>query len=326
MSQKSVARFLPVVAGCVALLGAPGCITIDLAALGDKSMRETVIAGQRGPKLALIEVDGLLTAQPDRNWIGVETQSTVGRVKEQLDMARRDDDVRAVLLRIDTPGGTATASELLYHEVLKFKKERGIPVHAQLMGTATSGGYYLAMATDRVVAHPTTITGSIGVIFVGVEISGLMSKLGISDQTVTGGKFKDAGSPLRPRTPAEMAHFQAIIDDLHEVFRDRVDRGRPGLDRAQVDALADGRIFSAPQARDAGLVDAIGSIDDTVDAIRNRLGASEIRVVRYHRPQEWRRTAYDRGPEAPVLNVDLGSLLQPPGTPGFHYLWWPGAH
>jgi protease-4 len=311
--------------GLAALLAAPGCISIDLAALGDKTMQETVISGERGPKLAIIEIDGILTGQPERNWIGVESQSTVARVTEQLDMARRDRDVAAVLLRIDTPGGTATASELLYHEILKFKRERGIPVHAQLMGTATSGGYYLAMAADRVVAHPTTITGSIGVIFVGVEVSGLMSKLGITDQTVTAGQYKDAGSPLRPRTPAEQAQFQAIIDDLHEVFRERVDQGRPGLDRAQVDALSDGRIFSATQARDAGLVDAIGSLDDTAAAIRNRLGVAEMRVIRYHRPQEWRRTVYDRGAGAPVLRVDLGSWLTPLQQPGFHYLWWPGA-
>jgi protease-4 len=311
--------------GLLALAVLPGCITIDLAGLGDKAMKETVIAGEGGPKVALIEIDGMITDYAEENVFGLESQSTVARVREQLDLARQDGDVGAVLLRIDSPGGTASASEILYHEILKFKGERGIPVHAQLMGTAASGGYYVAMACDRISAHPTTITGSIGVIFVGVEVSGLMSKLGITDQTVTAGRYKDAGSPLRPRTPEERAQFQAIIDDLHEVFRSRVDAGRPGLDRAQVDALSDGRIFSARQALDLGLVDDIGGIDDSVKALQDRIGAPEVRLVRYHRPQEWRRTPYDRGPAVPVLKVDLGAWLTPLQRPGFHYLWWPGA-
>lgn len=318
-------RALVLAIATLVLSGAPGCITIDLAGFGEKGMRETVIAGDSGPKVALIELDGLLTDFAEPGLLGMESPSTVARFREQLDMARRDDDVKAVLLRIDSPGGTTSASEILYQQVLKFKRERGVPVYAQLMGTATSGGYYVAMATDRVIAHPTTITGSIGVIYVGVEVSGLMRKLGITDQTVTAGKYKDAGSPLRPRTDEETAQIQAIIDDLHSLFRDRVAHGRPGLDRERVDALSDGRLFDAIQAHELGLVDDIGSIDDSLEALRLRIGTDETRVVRYHRPQEWRRTPYDRAAAAPVLRIDLGSWLTPLQRPGFHYLWWPGA-
>jgi len=303
----------------------PGCITLNIGGVGEQAMTETVVSGDRGPKVAMVEIDGLITGSPGRNLIGGETQSTLARVKEQLDLARRDEDVRAVVLRIDTPGGTATASSLIYDEIRRFKETRRVPVVAQLMGTATSGGYYVAMAADRVVACPTTVTGSIGVIFVGVEVSGLMQKLGISNQTVTGGAHKDAGSPLRPMTPAERAQIQSVIDDLHRNFRDVVAAGRPALDRSRVDALADGRIFSAPQAREAGLVDEIASLEDTLADTQRRLGAESIRVVRYHRPDEWRRTVFDSAPAAPVVNVDFGSLLGPLRHPGFHYLWWPGA-
>ena len=153
----------------------------------------------------------------------------MSRVREQLDRARDDPEVRALLLRINSPGGTATASDLVYGEILRFKRERGVPVVAQLMGLATSGGYYVAMAADVVVAHPTTVTGSIGVRFVSVSLAGLMEKVGIEDQTLVAGSHKDAGSPLRRLTREERAHLQSVLDDLHSRFEQVVAAGRPNL-------------------------------------------------------------------------------------------------
>lgn len=319
-------RLLALVASVVSI--APlGCITVNVGGAGERDMQETVIHGEQGPKVALIEVDGMITSRSTRTVFGYEIQSPLARVTEQLDTAREDEEVKAIILRIDTPGGTATASSLLHREIERFKEDRNVPVIAQLMGTATSGGYYVAVATDKVIAHPTTVTGSIGVIFLGVEVSGLMEKLGITDQTVTGGEYKDAGSPLRPMTREERAQLQAIIDDLHDDFRAAVDAGRPNLDRAQVDAVSDGRIFSAPQALELGLVDAIGSLEESLGEARQRIGAPEVRLIRYHRPQEWRRTAHDRSAAADSrpLDSDFRALSAPLSTPGFHYLWWPGV-
>jgi protease-4 len=206
-----------------------------------------------------------------------------------------------------------------------------VPVIAHFMGMATSGGYYVAMAADEIVAEPTNVTGSIGVILVGVDVSGLMEKFGVTDQTITGGRLKDAGSPLRTMTPEERAIFQSVIDDLHARFRTVVAAGRPKLSEDRVLALSDGRIFSAPQALENGLIDSVGSIDETVDKIERRLGVSEAVVVTYHRRGESRRNLYTRSPSSPpgagrmLLEQSAGAGLAGILMPGFHYLWWPGA-
>jgi len=308
-----------------ALLAPAGCLTVNVVPGPGQGLEERRIQGESGPKILLVEIDGPITSRPEEQLFGPDEPSTVGSVREQLDRARRDDDVAAVLLRIDTPGGGATASEILYRDVLRFKQERGVPVVAQLMSLATSGGYYVAMAADEVVAHPTTVTGSIGVLFVGVEFSGLMDKLGISDQTLTGGEQKDAMSPLRPMTPAERSHMQAVVDDLHARFKSVVAEGRPDLSQEEVEALGDGRIFSASQALEQGLVDRTGSLQETIAALEQRLGVPGSRVVAYVRPNEWQPTIYDRGPGAPVLQLDLSQLFGWRPSPGFHYLWWPGG-
>jgi protease-4 len=123
--------------------------------------------------------------------------------------------VVALLLRVNSPGGTVSASETLYHELERWKERSGKPVVAYLQGLATSGGYYVAMSADEVVAHPTAITGSIGVVMLGINVSGLMERFGVEDQTFTSGDFKDAGSALRPMRPEERAYFDEVIGDLH---------------------------------------------------------------------------------------------------------------
>lgn len=337
------ARRSPFLAAALALfaaLGLTGCISIDLLGGGEHApLEESVVLGRKGPKILLLEIDGVVdSVEAVPSLFGVGASNMVARTREVLDRAREDDQVRAVLLRIDSPGGTATASEQIHTEIVRFKRERGVPVVAQLLNTAASGGYYIAMAADTVQAHPTTVTGSIGVIYTSLNFAGLMEKLGIEDQTITGGEFKDVGSPFRRLTPEERAQLQSIVDDLHERFKQIVDEGRPELGREEVDALANGRIYSAVQARDNGLVDRLGTIEDAVGLIEDRLGVSRSRVVAYHRPSEVRRNLYTRGGSpAPRLarggamvgafgagstwTRGLAALLQ---RPGFHYLWWPG--
>jgi protease-4 len=307
-----------------------GCIQIDIFGGRRGGLVETAVLGQQGPKILLVEIDGLIQQEESSGGLGPGRESTVARVREQLDRARRDRRVRALLLRINTPGGGATASDLIHGELQRFKRERGIPVFAHLLGMATSGGYYVAMAADEVVAEPTTVTGSIGVIFVGVNFAGLMERWGIEDQTVAAGSLKDAGSPLRRMTREERRIFEGVVGDLHERFQQVVTEGRPQLDRLRVEALSDGRIYSATQALENGLVDHIGSLEDSVERLEERLGVSESVVVSYHRPHEWRQNLYTRAP-LPAAGSHgshgtwdpaqlLGSM-----TPGFHYLWWPAA-
>lgn len=318
-----------------------GCISVDLFSGGGQApLTESVVRGKSGPKILLLEIDGVITgADEDPSLLGFGSRSMVTRVRETLDRAVEQDDVKAILLRIDSPGGSATASEQVYTEIRRFAKARQVPVVAQMLSTAASGGYYVAMAADTIQAHPTTVTGSIGVIFTSVNFVGLMEKLGVEDQTITGGEFKDAGSPFRRLTSEERAQLQAIVDDLHARFREIVERGRPELTQEQVAALADGRIYSARQALANGLVDRVGTLENAVGLIEDRLGVSASRVVAYHRPSAPRRNLYARA--LPGLPMGLGGVALPLqaagveglatdvlgrllGRPGFHYLWWPG--
>lgn len=302
-----------------------GCVTIDLGG-GRGEMRESLVHGRSGPKVLLLDIDGEITDRDASGVLGwVLSEGTVSRVRDELDLAESQGDIAAILLRIDSPGGSPTASDAVFRQIDRFKREYDIPVHAQLLGTAASGGYYVAMAADRIVASPTTITGSIGVIMLGINLSGLMDKIGVDDQTITSGPYKDAGSFLRPMRPEERAQLSSVIDDLYERFLAVVDQGRPQLERDRLRELADGRIYSAPQALQAGLVDEIGDLEETIDALRLQLGAQDVRVVSYHRHREGPSNVYSRTTmKAPVeIEPDAASRLWP--RQGFYYLWWPAA-
>jgi protease-4 len=322
-------ELLPALALVAVVLG--GCIQIDIFGGGRGGLVESTVRGDRGPKILMLEIDGVIQQEEQSGPLGASRESTVARVREQLDRARRDRQVRGLLLRINSPGGGATASDLIHAELMRFKQQRDIPIVAHLLGMATSGGYYVAMAADQVVAEPTTVTGSIGVIFVGVNFAGLMESWGIEDQTIAAGAHKDAGSPLRRMTREERRIFQGVVEDLHDRFQQVVTEGRPKLDRLQVEALADGRIYSATQALENGLVDQIGSLEDSIEQLEKKLGVSESVVVSYHRPHEWRQNLYTQAPVPfPAARSSVRGGLDPAlllgaMTPGFHYLWWPGA-
>jgi protease-4 len=306
-------------------LAAAGCITLNIPGGKPGDLKETVIEGERGPKVALIEIEGLLreTGKPLPLGLGRE-ESPVARVRAQLDKAAKDRAVKAVVLRIHSPGGTATASEIIYGEIQRFKSKKPVPVVAQLVGIATSGAYYAAMAADSVYANPTTVTGSIGVIFVSVNVSGLMEKLGLADQTLTTGPYKDVGSPLRPMSPEDRALMQGVLNDLYRRFVQVVAAGRPQLPAARVAELADGRIYSATQAQANGLIDGVADLPGTIDEVRHRAGLEEVRVVTYHRKREWRENLYTLSPNLETLAVNPTALLDLLPAPTFAYLWWPG--
>jgi len=311
-------------AGLALLTG--GCITINALGGGREPLVESRIEGDGGPKVVMVDIDGLITSADREGPLGMPgPESTVARLREQLDRAREDDDVRGLLVRINSPGGAVTAADVAYRELLRFKKDRDVPVVAQLMGVAASGGYYVALAADVILAHPTSITGSIGVISAGINVSGLMERFDVEDQTFTSGEFKDAGSPLRPMTPAERGYLQSLIDDLHGRFEEVVRTGRPGLAPEQVERLADGRAFTATQAAELGLVDGIGYIPNAIDELERRMGVDESQVVTYHRRREWRANIYSTAPQVPQTRSDLAQLLALERGPAFLYLWWPTA-
>ncbi len=306
--------------------GILGCISINLPSGQLEPLVETVVAGEGESKVLLVEIDGVITETSEvADFFGTVSEGTVSRLREELDRARLDDQVKALVLRINSPGGTVTGSDLLYQEVMRFKRERKVPVVAHLMGVAASGGYYVAVAADTIHAQRTSVTGSIGVIFSGINVSGLMEKFGVEDQTLTSGKFKDAGSMLRPMRPDERVQLQSVIDDLYARFLEVVQAGRKDLSPEQIRTLADGRVYSATQALQNGLIDEIGSLENTLDTARRLAGLHSASVITYHRPREYADNYYTRPPQQPGRAlIDLWPDALPFRGPAFLYLWAPG--
>jgi protease-4 len=321
MSSRTRSPLLAVFLSLVVL----GCINVDLALpIGSPGeLEETVLLGDDGPKILLLEVDGVITEEPEERFFG-PGESPVARLREELDAAREDDEIRALLVRIDSPGGTVTASDILYDELRRFKAERGVPVIAHFMGVAASGGYYLAMAADEIVAQPTTVTGSIGVIFGGVNLAGLLEKIGVENQTLVSGSFKDAGSLLRRMTPAERSQLQSVLDDMYDRFLDVVASGRRELAREDLERLADGRIYSAQQALELGLVDRLGGLADAIEVAETRAGLSRSRLVTYHRSHEDHANFYSVRPGRARAWIEPPLWSRLP-SPSFLYLWTPGT-
>ena len=307
----------------LALFLLAGCsvVSIDLTP-PVRPLRESTVEGTGADKILLVDLSGVLAEEP---LITLEARPQVpllARVREELEKAAKDPQVRAVVLRINSPGGTVTASDILYHEITRFKARRKIPVIASILDVGASGGYYVALAADRILAHPTTVTGSIGVLMLSVDSSGLLEKIGVSASYITSGPRKDMGSPFRALTPEERAIFQEVIDRLYGRFVALIVRERR-LDEARVRAFADGRIYTAAEALSLGLVDRIGYLDDAIALAREAAGVPEAKVITYHRPRQYRATIYSGGETpAPAPNVATLARLVTSG-PRFLYLWWP---
>ncbi len=289
-------------------------------------LKEKQVGGSGTDKIVLMDLSGIITDQEESGAL-LTAPSLVARMKEELEKASRDPEVKAVVLRINSPGGTVTASDLLYHEIENFKKETGKKVIASIMDLGASGGYYVAIAADKIVAHPTTVTGSIGVIMLSVNVQGLLEKIGVAGTAIKSGDKKDMGSPFRPMTQEEQAIFQGVINQMYDRFLSVVAAGRKNLTMDKIRTAADGRIYTAQQALELGLVDKIGYLDDAISMARQEAGVSEARVVTYHRPGTYKSNIYSRlaGSESAqvnLVNIDLRSLVQP-GVPQFMYLWVP---
>lgn len=297
----------------VLLILAAGCITVKVDLFEEPGpLTEKVVSGTGRDKILLLDISGVILERPHRLLGGWKGVTSPARVKEELEKAAKDRRIKAVVLRVNSPGGTVSGADVILHELQAFKKERAVPVVACLTGLATSGGYYVAQAADAIVAYPTGITGSIGVLSMKLNLKGLMDKVGVDGELVKTGQWKDFWSPFRPATPEEKRMMQEVIDNYYQGFVEVVVKGRK-LAPEEVRRLADGRIFTAAQARDLGLVDRLGYLDDALEVAKKEAGLEEARVVQYHRPGSYRPTIYSLPPE-----LDLA-------TPMILYLWWPGG-
>ena len=208
-----------------------------------------------GDKIAVVEISGVIT----------QSSGIIEEIHQYLE----DEGVKAIILRIDSPGGGVGPSQEIHREVLKVKTRK--KVVTSMGSVAASGGYYIACASDLIVANPGTITGSIGVLMEFTNIEELFKKIGIKGVVLKSGEHKDIGSPFREMTPEEKKIIQAVIDNVHQQFIQAVAEGRK-MDHSKVAQIADGRILTGEQAKQAGLVDQIGNLQDAIDTTAKLVG------------------------------------------------------
>ncbi|MDH4121062.1 MAG: signal peptide peptidase SppA [Deltaproteobacteria bacterium] len=241
---------------------------------------EVLLMGEGPDKILMIDIDGVISNEPIASPYGGLPGMTA-RIRQELEIAYHDPNIRGILLRINSPGGTLTDSDIIYHSLMEFKKTKKVKIVAAMGDITASGGYYIAMAADEIYAHPSTITGSIGVIMPHMEFSGLMKQFGVTADPVTSGRFKDIDSPYRKRTPDEQKLLQEMVNQQYELFIGAVKQGRPRMAERQIRAIADGRVMTAADAKRYGLIDEIGYLDDAYKRLSELAGFPENRLVRY---------------------------------------------
>ena len=231
-------------------------------------------------RIAVISLSGTISSQ-EGSWITGST-ITPGLVRQHLQRAERDRAVKAIVLRIESPGGTVPASQEILREISRVSETK--PIVVSMEGTAASGGYYISTGADKIVALPTTMTGSIGVISQIPNIEDLFERLGIEMQTFTGGRHKDMYRGLRPLTPEEEEIMQDLVDEFYEHFIQVVARGR-GLSEGEVRDLATGQLYTGAQAHRLNLVDELGGLDVAIDTAMELAGLDSARVEFYRPPR-----------------------------------------
>jgi protease-4 len=241
-----------------------------------------------GSKVALITVEGVILDSKE--------------IIEQLEKYRTNPTVKAIVLRINSPGGGVSPSQEIYEELVKTRQVTGKPVVASMGSLAASGGYYIASAADVIVANPGSITGSIGVLIQVPNITGLLQKIGVRSVVVKSGEHKDLASPTREMTDAERQILQRLLDDVHDQFIDVVAKARK-LDRKKVEALADGRIFSGREAQSLGLVDQLGNLQDAINRAASLAGIPGKPTVIQERKRRF--FLLDLLTRAVLFNIDL---------------------
>ncbi len=309
--------YLPVIMMFLFLMPV-GCTFLKVN-IGDEvqPFTEKVVSGEGRDRVLLLDISGIIMdGEPGPSFAARKKPGQIARVREALDRARQDRRVKAVVLRINSPGGGVTASDILYHELRKFKQETGVKIVAHIMDVGTSGAYYAALAADAITAQPTSVTGSIGVIMYSVDVTGLMQKVGVQTVEIASAEKKGSGSPFRKLSADERKIFQDFIDSLYGRFTGLIAEERK-LTTDAVLKMADGRIFTSAEAKAGGLIDGIGYLEDAIELAKKQANLSQAEVVTYFRPGEYKANIYSLS----LINLDLGDLADPGAK--FLYLWWP---
>jgi len=310
----------------ILLVGLTSC-SLKLFKGSSDPLREFTLEGKGDRKVLLIPLRGSVSTKPDEGMLRTRP-GMVQEIVSHLRKAEKDPNVRAILLEIESPGGSVTASDVLYHELERFKEKSGARIVTIMMSTAASGGYYVALSSDRIIAHPMTLTGSVGTIFIRPNATRLMEKIGLGAEITKSGKYKDMASPFRDTRPEEEEMIKEIIEDLNSRFLELALKKR-ALNEEQYRNVATARIFTAAQAVEAGLVDSIGYMEDALREAKNLSGLpDDARLVVYRRTRFPEDNVYN-----PITTEGTGrfpALVQPPfselltvPSAGFYYLWAP---
>jgi len=285
-----------------------GVVAVFATGQKDIFAEEVIQKGPRTNRIVVIRVQNVID--------GEQAQE----VYSQLKAARQDKRVQGLILRVNSPGGTISASDQIYNEIRKYRDETGNPVVAFMQSIATSGGYYASAACDKIVAEPTAITGSIGVImghFVFQEL--LEEKLGIQPVIIKSGLKKDWPSPFESTTQEQRQYLQdKLIDPAYDRFAQIVAHGRPSLTLDDVKRLGDGSIYGAAEALDEKLIDEIGYMDEAIELVSSLAGIKKAHVVEYRRPFSWSSFLNSRSKN--VLKIDRTTLYEL-SIPQVLYLW-----
>jgi protease-4 len=254
-------------------------------------------------KIAMVEISGQIFDSKD--------------IVRQISKYRRDDDIKAILLRIDSPGGAVAPSQEIYDEVLRVRADKKI-IYASMGSLAASGGYYIAVAADRIFANPGTLTGSIGVIMAFGNAEKLMEKIGLEPQVVKSGKYKDVGSPARKMSAEERIYLQRVVNDVHQQFVDAVAQGR-NISTKEARKLADGRIFTGRQALKLKMVDEMGGLEDVIAKLGEAAGIEGRPKVIWEEPQKGFMEWLLEG----SIPKEFKANWMPSQFPSLQYLWLP---
>ncbi|OGV68081.1 MAG: hypothetical protein A2283_18755 [Lentisphaerae bacterium RIFOXYA12_FULL_48_11] len=323
MKLKNVSLLFCVVSLCLA-----GCVAVDLSSfLEFQKLEEVTVQKAKSwitfNKVLMINVSGMIIEEDGGLFSDVTCTPKV--MKAVLNKAEEDSSIKAVILRIDSPGGTVGASELIAREVAQFRKRTGIPVHAQINGLGCSGAYYIAAACDKINIQPSAISGSIGVIAMFPKYRRLADKIGFEQVVIKSGKLKDIGSGMRDMTDEERAVLQSVIDENYQGFLSWILQYRPQVgDRETLTKIADGRIYTAKQAVEQKLADRICFLDETIEGVIAAAGLSDADVVTYCYWESEDANIYSPSVRAAPLRLNM-NLPQPLNARnGFYYLWLPG--
>ena len=330
--QRRRRRWPFVVGGLVALgllVLTVGVVVVVLAAGATGPSAQTAVYEEEyvsgtGPvKIAVVPVEGTI-ASADSTVPGVQPPVTPEGLADALRQAEEDPSVAAVVLEINSPGGGVAASDEMHQSILDFKESSGKPVVVAMDSVAASGGYYISTAADRIVANEATLTGSLGVVVPLRNFSEAADKYGITQKYIKSGEFKTMGSSWKELTPEEREIFQTIVDQEYAEFVSVIVEGR-GLPEERVREIADGRIYSGQQARELGLVDSFGGLDEAAEISQDLANVQAATVVRYVLPESFTDVLLARlapqEPEALRIAEEAGLTLEPKP----YYLYLPGA-